>query len=198
MSMALWNLSDIESVGGHPTEIVGAPRPIDTDSGSAVEFNGTDDALVVDANPLAGLDAFTVEIVFQPYPDGPTAQRFFHIQEDGSDNRLLFETRLTGDGRWFLDTFIKAGEANCALFAEQFEHALGPWYHVALVVGDGAMRHYTNGELELEAEIPFVPLGTGQTSVGVRFNRVSWYKGAMRTVRFSSRPLAPGEFTGIP
>ena len=194
--MAVWDLSDMESVGGHPTEILGTPGRIDTDSGTAVEFDGEGDALVVGANPLAGLDAFTVEIVFQPYPEGLAAQRFFHIQEDGSDNRLLFETRLTEDGRWFLDTFIKAGEANCALFAEEFEHALGPWYHVALVVGDGAMRHYTNGELELEAEIPFVPLGPGQTSVGVRFNRVCWYKGAMRTVRFSPRPLAPGEFVG--
>ena len=84
-----------------------------------------------------------------------------------------------------------------AQFAEDFKHTLGPWYHGAIVVADGMFRHYINGELELETEISFTALGRGQTSIGVRHNRVSWYRGAIRTARFSSRPLAPDEFLGI-
>ena len=95
-----WHLTDLESIGDHRTEI-GAPELVDIDAGPAVEFDG-----VGDANLLAGLEAFTAEVVFAPHPDGPAAQRVFHIQENGSDNRLLFETRLTADDRWFLDTFI--------------------------------------------------------------------------------------------
>jgi hypothetical protein len=192
-----WNLDNMESIDGCRTEIVGAPRLIDTDSVPAIEFDGVGDALVVDANPLAGLDTFTAEILFRPYPNGPSAQRFFHIQEDGSDNRLLFETRLTADEGWFLDTFISSEGEGYVQFAENFVHPLGPWYHAAIVVADGMFRHYVDGELELETEIAFTPLGRGQTSIGVRYNRASWYRGAIRTARFSSRPLAPDEFLGI-
>ena len=135
-------------------------------------------------------------MIFQPYPGGLTAQRFFHIQEEGSDNRLLFETRLTDDDEWFLDTCLHAGDDGHVLFAEDFKHAIGPWYHAAVVVGDGRFRHYVNGELELETDITFAALKRGWTSVGVRINRECWYKGAMRTARFSPRVLTPSEFFG--
>lgn len=192
--MNTWDLCNMESVGGHHTEMVGTPVLIETEAGTAVEFDGAGDALVVDANPLIDLEAFTAEVIFRPYPGGLGSQRFFHIQEDGSDNRLLFETRLTDGDEWFLDTCIQAGAEGKVLFAEQFKHVIGPWYHIAIVVADGMFRHYVNGEMELETEIDFVPLKQGQASVGVRINRVSWYKGAMRIARFSSRGLTPNEF----
>ena len=110
-----WNLSIIESVGDHDTEIVGNPTLIGTDAGTAVEFDGVGDALVVNTNPLVELDTFTAEVVFQPYPGGLIEQRFFHIQEDGSENRLLFETRLTASNEWFLDTFIRVGDKSCSV-----------------------------------------------------------------------------------
>ena len=53
-----WHLPYLESIGGHRTEIVGAPELVDIDAGPAVEFDG-----VGDANPLAGLEAFTAEVV---------------------------------------------------------------------------------------------------------------------------------------
>ena len=195
--MKEWNLSSMDSVGGHETEIVGSPRLIATDTGRAVEFDGVGDALVVDTNPVMGFEAFTAEVIFQPYPGGLFAQRFFHVQEGDSDNRLLFETRLTDDGEWFLDTCLQAGAEGQVLFAEDFVHAIGPWYHAAVVVSDGWFRHYVDGELELETEIAFTPLGQGKPCVGVRINRVCWYKGAMRTARFSSRALEPHEFLEI-
>ena len=41
--MKEWNLSSMDSVGGHETEIVGSPRLIATDTGRAVEFDGVGD-----------------------------------------------------------------------------------------------------------------------------------------------------------
>ena len=195
--MILWNLSEMDAVGGHDTEIVGQPKPIDTGAGTAVEFDGAGDALVVDTNPLVGLQTFTAELIFQPYPGGLSAQRFFHIQENDSESRLLFETRLTDSNEWILDAFIRVGEQGYVLFDEQSRHTIGPWYHVAIVVGDGLFRSYTNGELELETEIDFVAQNQGRTSLGVRMNRVCWYRGAMRTARFSPQPLAPADFLGV-
>lgn len=46
------------------------------------------------------------------------------------------------------------------------------------------MRQLVNGNLELEAAIAFRPLSAGRVSIGARLNRVFWFKGAIRSVRF--------------
>jgi hypothetical protein len=40
------------------------------------------------------------------------------------------------------------------------------------------------------------PLAAGRTSIGVRLNRVFWFKGAISKARFTARALAPAEFMG--
>ena len=194
IGQTVWHMDNLDAIGGHPLRVLGAPRVIRTPSGAALEFDGVDDAVFLDTHPLAGLKSFTVEVVFQPYPGGEKEQRFFHMQEDGTDTRVMFETRLTDDGRWFLDTFIRSGEGNHTMYAEEHKHPIGPWYHAAIVVGNGRFSHYVNGALELTKEIEFEPQKPGRTSLGVRINEVYWYKGAIRTTRFTPRVLSPEEF----
>ena len=67
----------------------GQPKIVETDDGRAVQFNGTTDGLVLDVNPIQGLDTFSLEVVFRPDADGPEEQRFVHIEENGSGNRAL-------------------------------------------------------------------------------------------------------------
>lgn len=188
-----WRLNQLERIGGHPTQIVGSPKLIAGES-TGIHFNGTSDGLFLDMNPLQELDQFTVEVVFRPTSGGPKEQRFLHFQEVGSERRLLFETRLTADGQWFLDTFLKTNEGNHTLFADRSSHPIGPWYAAAVVVDGQSMRHYVNGVLELSMPIDFKkPFGPGQTSLGVRINKVSWYQGAIRQIRITPSPLAPAE-----
>jgi hypothetical protein len=52
------------------------------------------------------------------------------------------------------------------------------------------MSHFVNGQKELEKAVTFALFVDGQTSLGVRQNRVFWYKGAIREVRFHSVALA--------
>ena len=190
-----WKIDNLRSIDGHRTTVLGAPRVIVGDGGKAVEFDGKDDGLIVDALPLAGATAFTLEIVFRPDAGGPKEQRFFHLQEDGTENRVLVETRLTGDGRWYLDTFIRSGKTNQTLASPARVHPVGKWHHVALVFDGQEMRHYVNRRKELWARLPsFTPLRAGKTSIGVRMNRVYWFKGAIRAARFTRRPLLPSEF----
>jgi hypothetical protein len=189
-----WKLDNLELIGGHRVTVAGEPRVIETPGGRAIEFDGVDDAIFLDVHPLDGMDEFTVEVVFRPDRDGAPEQRFFHMQEDGSESRVMFETRLVDNERWFLDTFIKSGEQNVVLYAEQHEHALDRWQHAAIVVDGEAFRHYVNGRLELEAPIDYVPQRAGRTSLGVRLNRVHWFKGAIRTTRFTPSALAPADF----
>ncbi len=190
----VWNVNSLESIGGHAVTVVGKPRIIDVDGGKAVEFNGRDDALFVDANPLAGLKEFTAEVVFRPAAGGPKEQRFLHFQPAGSESRVLFETRLPQAEEWFLDTYLHTDVGQQTLFAKDSHHACGRWYAAAIVVDGKSMRHYVNGKEELAAEVKFAPLATGKTSIGVRFNRVHWFQGGIRQIRITPAVLAPTEF----
>ena len=193
----VWRLDHLGSIGGHRTELLGNPRLVEGPEGKAIEFDGGQDGLIVDAHSLVGAETFTVEVVFQPYARGLAEQRFVHLQESSGDNRVLIETRLTDDEQWFLDTFVKSDEGDQTLFAEDFKHPIGPWYQAAMVFDGREMRHYVNGRLELAGRMGFAPLRSGQTSIGVRLNRVYWFKGGVSTVRFAARALSADEFLQV-
>lgn len=196
----VWAIDRLASIGGHRTETLGAPRVVRSELGSSVEFDGVGDGLVVENNPLAGATEFTIEVIFRPYASSHPAnreQRFIHLQ-DSEDHRLLIELRLTDDNHWFLDTFIKSGDSAEVLYAKDFPHPIGPWYHAALVYQDGEMRHYVNGVLEMAGRVKYVPVSGGQTSVGVRLNRRSWFKGAIHELRVTPVALEPGGFSRLP
>jgi len=192
----VWNLDTLAVIGGHAVTVEGDPKIVDTGSGNALEFDGIDDGIFLDIHPLEGLSTFTVEVIFKPYVDGATEQRFFHMQEEGSESRVMFETRLVNNEFWFLDTFIKSGEQNVTHYASAFQHPIGPWYHAAIVVDEDSFSHFVNGSLELSAELQFEAQQAGKTSLGVRINKVHWFKGAIKKVRFTPRALRPREFLG--
>lgn len=191
-----WKLDNLKKIGGNPVTVIGSPRVVEAPRGKAVLFDGEGDGLLVGVNPVAGARAFTVEAVIRPDAGGPAEQRWLHIQEAAGDDRVMLETRLYG-GVWFLDSFIKKGagaEARRTLFDQDFRHAAGVWYHVALVYDGEVMRNYVDGREELSGPLAVGPLGAGQTSIGVRQNRQHWFKGAINRLRFTPRALAPGEF----
>ncbi len=187
----LWMLGSPAHLDGHEPEVLGRPKPVAGPGGRpALEFDGQGDGLVLPTHPLEGADAFTVEIEFRPDAGGLVEQRFLHLQEEGTQNRILLETRLRGD-RWFLDTFVLSGEAQQTLFAVGSHHAVGQWYCAAAVCDGQMLSHYVNGELELAGPLAWTPPGPGGTSVGVRHNRVCWFKGAIARVRFTAAALEP-------
>ncbi len=190
-----WNIDNTISIGGHPVTVEGEPKVIDTPGGKAVEFDGVDDGLFVDVHPLEGAEKYTLEVIYRPDANGPEEQRFFHLQENDTTNRFLIETRIINGTEWSLDTFMAAGETNQALLDKSITHPCGEWYNATLVFDGTEMRHYINGVKELSANIAlYVPPKAGRTSMGVRINKVYWFKGAIRTARFSKRALTPGEF----
>ena len=197
----IWTFDRIDRIGGHPTTFLGHPRVIDTPLGKAVEFNGVDDGLFIDVHPLAGAETFTWEAIFRP--DGGNAeQRWFHLEENpatGADavNRMLFEIRVV-DSRWCLDAFNKSGPHQQALLNRQHLHPLGRWFHVAAVYDGREFRSYVDGIQDGAAEIQLAPQGAGRTSVGVRMNKLFYFKGAVRMARFTRRALTPAEFLHVP
>ena len=114
-----------------------------------------------------------------------------------TDNRMLFEIRVVGD-QWFLDSFNQSGTESRALMNRAALHPLGRWYHVASVYDGREFRNYVNGVQEGGAEIRLAPHSPGHASVGMRINRVFYFKGAVHAARFTRRALAPGEFLPPP
>lgn len=190
----VWHLDNLQNIAGFEITLEGEPKVIDTPNGKAIEFDGIDDGIFLDVHPLAGMSTFTVEVIFNPYAGGAAEQRFFHMQPNWSESRVMFETRLLGNDLWFLDTFIKSDEQNITHFAENNTHATASWHHAAIVVSDDSFSHYVDGQLELTAPLKYEMQKAGKTSLGVRLNKVHWFKGAIRTVRFTPGVLTPEEF----
>ncbi len=197
----VWNFDRLDKIGGHPTTVLGHPRVVDTGAGKAVEFNGVDDGVMIDVHPLAGAEIFTWEAIFRP--DGGNAeQRWFHLEANPADgldtnDRMLFEIRVI-DGRWCLDAFNRSGAVQKALMNRQNLHPLGEWFHVAAVYDGKEFRSYVNGVLDGAAEVHLAGQAAGRTTVGVRINKLFYFKGAVRTARFTRRALAPAEFLKSP
>jgi len=185
----VWRADNLKQIGGHQISIVGAPRVVETDIGAAVELNGRSDGLFIEANPIANLKRFTIEVLFQPDPDGPEEQRFLHIEEPNTGRRALIELRMLPGGRWSLDTFLRANEKGLTLLERGNAHQAGRWHSAALAYDGKTMTHYVNGVRELSGEIAFPPMQTGRASLGVRQNHVSWFKGRIHSVRITPEAL---------
>jgi len=207
-----WTFDRLDRIGGHPTIVEGNPKVIETPVGKAVLFDGVDDALFIDNHPLAGAKTFTFEAIVRP-DGGDFEQRWFHLAERDAKTgqvtsfdpatradtnaRFLFELRVVGS-QWYLDAFVNGPGYSRALMVQDKRHPLGRWYHVAQVYDGAEYRSYVNGALQAKAEISFKPQGPGSAAVGVRLNRVNYFKGAVRQARFTPRALPSAEFVKVP
>ena len=112
-----------------------------------------------------------------------------------TNNRMLFEIRVVGD-RWCLDSFNQSGSAK-ALIDRTALHPLGAWYHVARSMTAG-IPQLRERRARRRAEVQLAPQGPGHASVGVRINKVFYFKGAVHLARFTRRALSPAEFLPLP
>lgn len=191
LAPVVWTLDSTTVVGGHKPEPVGSPQVVEEDGRKAVYFDGQRDGLFFSVNPLAGWPRFTVQALIKPDPTGGAEQRFVHIQ-DVQGRRAMLETRMTPDRRWVLDTYLRASaERSRTLIDRSKTHPSGQWHWVALVYDGEIMTNYIEGVKELEGEVLLPPMVEGAISVGVRQNKVSWYKGAIREIRFHPEALEP-------
>jgi hypothetical protein len=200
----VWTFDRLDNIGGEVTHVEGTPSVIDTPLGKAVLFDGVDDALFIDRHPLAGAATFTFEALIRP-DGGDFAQRWFHLASDEpvpapatpANTRFLFELRVVGD-QWYLDAFVNGpGYKQTLVFPDKL-YPIGRWHHVAQTYDGQTYRAYVNGQLQGEAKIAFTPQGPGRASVGMRMNRMNYFKGAIRQARFTPHALRPEAFLKLP
>ncbi len=196
----LWTFDSLRRIGGLKPRIEGAPKLVDSPWGKAVAFDGTNDVIFLDRHPLAGAARFTFEALFRP-DGGAFEQRWFHL-ESGTDTdptaktgtRMLFEIRVEGS-EWYLDTFILGPGYRQPLIVPEKRFPVGRWHHVAQSYDGTTYRAFVNGMLQAEAALAFTPQGPGRASVGMRMNKVSPFRGAVRQAAFTrGEALAPDRF----
>lgn len=156
----VWQLNSLTSVNSHVPEISGAPKVIElAKGGKAIAFDGKNDGLLINSNPLAGAEAFSIEVNFKPYASGPenTEQRFLHIQDPGNpDRRILIELRLNGKGEWYADFFMRTEKESLTLIDSTKTHPVNEWATITLVYKNKQMRGYVNGIEETAGTIAYL------------------------------------------
>ena len=196
----VWILDNTTSIGGQTPMVLGEPEVRD----GALCFDGVNDALIFPEHPIAGLASFTVEVRFLPDATGAVEQRFVHMQETNTPNRMLIETRinpvaLLGGApappvaTFHLDTYLRSGNAELTLVDPAKTHPTDVWHWAALSYDGTTQRHFVDATEELSGDVIFAPLGAGQMSLGVRLTVVDWYKGCASELRIHRRSVPARE-----
>ena len=193
----VWRMESAVKVGDHSPEVLGSPQVIEDGGLKALVFDGRNDGLILPVNPIAGWSRFTIEVLIKPALAGAEEQRFIHIQ-DTQGRRVMVELRMTRDHQWVLDTYLRAStDHNRTLIDRAKTHPADQWHWVALVYDGEVMTNYINGVKELDGGVLLPPMVDGGISIGVRQNKVSWYKGAICEIRFYPGALKPAALQRI-
>jgi hypothetical protein len=181
-------------------------------AGGNVEFDGQS-GLILETNPVAGYENFTIEALIRPDGGKETAQRIFHIGEfnaageavtasppdstNDSNNRFMFELRTGGGMVWF-ESFNTGPDYRSLLIDPNKIHPLHTWL-VLTQTYDGSMhRSFVNGELQQEMSLKYHVQGPGRCGIGTRLNRVTPFLGGYMRMRFARRALPPEEQMKVP
>jgi len=191
MSKKTWIISDLLKEREDVT-VLGNPEIIDSPYGYAVQFDGVDDGFLLEEMPLKDLSEFTIEMLIRFDRGGTEEQRYFHTGTVRQD-RVLMEMR-SDDDSWYLDGMFESKTKWVVLMDQELEHPLDKWYHIAFTVKDGEQATFVNRKKELEGIVEFSPIVDGSTSIGVRQNKISWFKGAIYCIRITDRVINSCEF----
>ena len=216
VSYEMWGMEFPDMIEGANGDVMvlGVPMNCEGLVGNALECNGLTDAFLVDENPVANAEAFTLELYAYP-KDTETKAKFINIwtaeedtgaflecwgttpNKDPLPGYVHFKTHLT-------DGFYWHGKA----FSDPLE--VDHWYHVAMVVDAEKVELYIDGVLDTTAvylEDPgyvegreYYPFKHGFTSVGCRggSNQKDFYTGHVDHLRFTKKALMPEDFLEPP
>lgn len=195
----LWNLNRSDSVENFSFSALNKlPQIFKWQNGEALSFNGIDEAVLVNANPLQDTDEFTIEAIIKPdstFNPANYEQRFIHIRNGANDDRrILLELRFYPNQTWAFDTFIKSENSRRTLIDTTKKHSADKWHNVALIYKNGIMTSFVDGIKEAEGNVDYKMIIDGKISIGARQDPRNWFKGAISKIRFTKRALDPKDF----
>lgn len=152
---------------------------------NGVQFNGRDTGIWLLDRSFQNISTFVVDVQFQPFRDGPAEQRFFHIQDQASENRFLLETRVTSDGYWYADTFFAQGEQSVVLQDYRLLHPCDKQYRYTAIYDGTSLSQYINQQMELKEKLPGLKLPNSATvSIGIRASNEYPFLGIINSIFF--------------
>lgn len=197
----VWELKSLKKISGHPVQVFGNPEIVKTERGKAIKFDGIDDRILVDNNPIGDAKEFTIEVIFKPDPafEISNQPRFIHLQDpaDTLSKRVLIELRLTQKNEWYLDGYMMTDEGERTLVDQNMTHPIGEWSHAALIYKDNTLKTYVNGIQEVSGNISFnekLINKVGKTSIGGRMDQRNYYCGLIKTLKITRKALNPKDF----
>ncbi|MBN1184948.1 MAG: T9SS type A sorting domain-containing protein [Bacteroidales bacterium] len=189
-----WKFNSLTTIGGIAVTPEGNPTLIPINNDTAYLFDGTGDRVVINDNPLIGLDEFTFEVVFRVDRGGVDEQKFIHMQAS-PDIRILFELQFLNDSMWYMDSFIKSANGESMNFIDSTQlFAADRWYHAALVYKNNEFKRYINYTTTNTGTLTWVAPTDGSISVGARMNSLNYMTGAVREIRFADAALDSTQF----
>jgi len=185
-----WVIDSTTSIGGFTPTVTGSPTVTAMDAGTAVCFDGTQDALFLDTNPILGMQRFTIETLVYPELTGTSEPRLIHIGDAGNNTpRLVLQLRADASGTWHAYVgFLWAG-VTTNVEDTAFTHPSDQWYWLAVSYDGQTARVYVNGVLESTTNLAFGPMTAGSTSLATRQNGQYYFPGCMRDVEFFNSAL---------
>ncbi len=197
-----WNIDSLTNIGGYSVTTYGEPKVIVTDSGKTIEFDGVDDAIIVDNNPFGDTKEFTFEVLFKPYSGEPNITnepRFvcFWDPNDAKGPRMTIEVRVTNTNQWYFDGFLKTDTEQLTLIDATKTHPTDQWTHAAVTYKNNVFTTYVNGQKELSGTVGYTSKvfnTTGKTSVGARYSLEKWFNGTIKSIKVTHKALTPAEF----
>ncbi len=172
---------------GHDGDFVGAPKWVDGKFGTALEFDGEEDLVVVADNA-----AFAIEenITFMAWfsPDDVLTSRRLMVKNDSIFVIFDFGNKDS------IDFLVKPNNT----FAESTttDWKVGEWYHFAGTFDGKTMKVYINGELEGEAanNVPIAPSALELWIGGDDFGRpTDHFPGKIDEVRLYEKTLSEAD-----
>lgn len=207
-AIEVWEFNSLEKIGDHSIELFGDPQIVNTEYGKAMKFDGVNDMLLVDYNPLGGVVEFTVEVVFKPSSAYKisNAPRFIHFQDlsdtpaDTLNKRVLMELRLNQRNEWWFDGYMFTDKEGLTLANKTLVHPADKWTHAAITYEDNTFRTFINGIEETNGNISFnekLMNTRGKTSIGARMDKRNYYCGLIKTLKITQRVLEPQQFIHV-
>ena len=200
----IWELKSLKKIDGNKVQVFGNPVVVKTELGKAIKFDGVDDRILVDNNPIGSAKEFTIEVIFKADAayEISNQPRFVHFQDpaDSLQKRVMVELRLTPENKWYLDGYMLTDAGEKTLVNRTLTHPLGNWDHAALTFKGNTFTTYVNGVKEMTGQVPYndkLVNEVGKVSMGGRMNEINYYKGLIKTLKVTHRALEPEEFMKI-
>jgi hypothetical protein len=189
-----WRLDNTTTLGDLPLLQVDKPSILQTPSGPSICFDGKNDGLIRNSNPLSGLQKFTLQLFFRSDQHDLQEMHLLHIEEpENIRHRFVLETRSTKVGTWYPRVFLRWDDRAMEIDNPTTLFPADRWYWVAFSYDGMTARLFINGVETVAKQADWGPIGDAPLALGMRLNKQGFFPGCFAQLIVSSTVLPATE-----